>query len=99
MAKHNEEKGKRFYAELDANPLFKGAVSVNADRSLMNANFLPVNPDDENPFLDVCKAAGIVGLKGHRSVGGFRASMYNALPLESVDVLISVMRDFAQSRG
>jgi phosphoserine aminotransferase len=65
----------------------------------MNANFLPVNPNDENPFLDKCKEAGIVGLKGHRSVGGFRASMYNALPLESVDVLISVMRDFAQSRG
>jgi phosphoserine aminotransferase len=99
MAKHNEEKGKRFYTELDANPLFKGAVSVQADRSLMNANFLPVNPNDENPFLDACKEAGIVGLKGHRSVGGFRASMYNALPLESVDVLISVMRDFAQSRG
>lgn len=99
MAKHNEEKGKRFYAELDANPLFKGAVTVREDRSLMNANFLPVNETDENTFLDACKAAGIVGLKGHRSVGGFRASMYNALPMESVDLLVSVMKDFAQTRG
>jgi phosphoserine aminotransferase len=65
----------------------------------MNANFLPVNEADENAFLDACKAAGIVGLKGHRSVGGFRASMYNALPMESVDLLVSVMKDFAQSRG
>lgn len=99
MAKHNEEKGKRFYAELDSNPLFNGAVTVKEDRSLMNANFLPVNQSDENAFLEACKSAGIVGLKGHRSVGGFRASMYNALPLESVDLLVSVMKDFAQTRG
>jgi phosphoserine aminotransferase len=99
MAKHNEEKGKRFYAELDSNPLFRGAVTVKEDRSLMNANFLPLNEADENAFLEACKAAGVVGLKGHRSVGGFRASMYNALPLESVDLLVSVMRDFAQARG
>jgi phosphoserine aminotransferase len=99
MAKHNEEKGKRFYDELDSNPLFKGAVTAKEDRSLMNANFLPINESDENAFLDACKSAGIVGLKGHRSVGGFRASMYNALPLESVDLLVSVMQDFAKARG
>jgi len=99
MARQNEKKAARFYAGLDANPLFRGAVTDPADRSLMNATFLPVKEADEQPFLDQCKAAGIVGIKGHRSVGGFRASLYNALPMESVDLLVSVMDDFARARG
>lgn len=94
----NRSKATRLYAEIDANPLFRGNVQAQ-DRSWMNATFVPVNPDHEKPFLDACKTAGIVGLKGHRSAGGFRASMYNALPLESVDVLVGVMKDFAQTYG
>ncbi|MFM8449616.1 MAG: 3-phosphoserine/phosphohydroxythreonine transaminase [Haliscomenobacter sp.] len=99
MEAHNAAKGKLFYDELDSNPLFKGNVVNKADRSLMNATFLTVNPDLEKPFLDVCKEAGIDGIKGHRSVGGFRASMYNAMPLESTQVLVDVMRQFAIKHG
>ena len=65
------------------------------DRSNMNACFLLKNPELEEDFLKMAKDAGIIGLKGHRSVGGFRASMYNALPLESVKVLTQLMKDFA----
>lgn len=99
MEAHNAAKGKLFYDELDSNPLFKGNVVNKADRSLMNATFLTVNPDLEKPFLDVCKEAGIDGIKGHRSVGGFRASMYNAMPLDSTQVLVDVMRQFAIKHG
>ncbi|MBK6949160.1 MAG: 3-phosphoserine/phosphohydroxythreonine transaminase [Haliscomenobacter sp.] len=99
MDKHNREKARLFYHELDHNPLFRGNVIAPEDRSLMNATFLPARPEMEKPFLDQCKAAGIEGLKGHRSVGGFRASMYNAMPLESVQVLVEVMQDFARTNG
>lgn len=99
MEAHNTAKGHLFYGELDSNPLFKGNVVNKADRSLMNATFLTVNPDLEKPFLDVCKEAGIDGIKGHRSVGGFRASMYNAMPMESVQVLVDVMQQFAAKHG
>ena len=99
MDKRNREKARLFYHELDHNPLFKGNVIAPEDRSLMNATFLPLRPELEKPFLDQCKAAGIEGLKGHRSVGGFRASMYNAMPVESVQVLVEVMQDFARANG
>ena len=80
------------YAEIDRNPLFKGAAVVE-DRSTMNATFL-LNDEAHAPIFDTMwKAAGISGLPGHRSVGGYRASMYNALPLESVQVLVDVMKD------
>ncbi len=95
---HNAQKAQLIYDEIDANPCFKGTVAEE-DRSLMNACFVPVNPEHEAPFLEVCKAAGIVGIKGHRSVGGFRASIYNAMPKASVQVLVDVMRDFAQKHG
>jgi phosphoserine aminotransferase len=65
----------------------------------MNATFVPARPEHEKPFLQACEDAGIVGIKGHRSAGGFRASMYNALGLESVDVLINVMQEFTHKNG
>lgn len=99
MAQHNAEKAKLIYDEIDSNPLFKGVVTAKEDRSHMNATFAIHNADLEKPFLEACKAAGCEGLKGHRSVGGFRASIYNAMPAASVQVLVDVMRDFAQQHG
>ncbi|MCC6723143.1 MAG: 3-phosphoserine/phosphohydroxythreonine transaminase [Saprospiraceae bacterium] len=98
IQKHNESKAAILYNEIDANPLFKGTVAVE-DRSLMNVCFLPTNADHEAPFMEMAKAAGIDGIKGHRSVGGFRASIYNAMPQSSVQVLVDVMREFAQKNG
>lgn len=94
----NEAKAAILYNEIDANPLFKGTVATE-DRSLMNVCFLPTNPDHEAPFMAAAKAAGIDGIKGHRSVGGFRASIYNAMPQEGVQLLVDVMRDFAEKNG
>lgn len=98
MEKLNRAKAKILYDEIDTNPCFKGTVA-NEDRSLMNVCFLPENPEHEAMFLDACKRADISGIKGHRSVGGFRASIYNAMPIDSVQVLVEVMRDFAQKHG
>ncbi len=94
----NKAKAAILYNEIDANPLFKGTVATE-DRSLMNVCFLPNNPDHEGPFMAMAKAAGIDGIKGHRSVGGFRASIYNAMPRESVQVLVDVMQEFARQNG
>lgn len=99
MAAHNEAKAKVLYDEIDANPLFRGAVTEPADRSLMNVTFVTEQPGHEKPFLDAAKAAGLVDIKGHRSVGGFRASIYNAMPPESIQVLVDLMRDFAAKNG
>jgi phosphoserine aminotransferase len=89
----NEAKANMLYSEIDHNQLFTGTVET-ADRSLMNATFL-LNDESLNvKFTTACKEAGIVGIKGHRSVGGFRASMYNALELDSVEALVNVMRTF-----
>ncbi len=93
MYARNKEKAGMFYDELDRNQLFEG-VAAKEDRSLMNPTFVLKNADLEEAFLDACTQTGCVGVKGHRSVGGFRASMYNALPKESVAVLIEVMKDF-----
>jgi phosphoserine aminotransferase len=98
MALRNKAKAELIYAEIDANPLFKGTVAVE-DRSEMNINFLLTNDALKDEFDSVWKAAGIIGLNGHRSVGGYRASMYNALELESVQVLVDVMKEFAKKHG
>jgi phosphoserine aminotransferase len=91
IEKINETKAALLYAEIDRNPLFKG-TAVEADRSIMNATFL-LQDENHAPIFDrMWKEAGISGLPGHRSVGGYRASMYNALPLESVQVLVDVMK-------
>lgn len=91
MAARNKEKANLLYSEIDGNPLFKGTVSKR-DRSTMNVTFLLTDPKLDKKFLAKCKKAGIVGIKGHRSVGGFRASMYNAMELSSVKKLVSVMK-------
>ena len=98
LEKLNSSKAAHLYAEIDSNPLFQGNVRK-ADRSHMNATFVTADPEHEKPFLKACTEADIVGIKGHRSAGGFRASMYNALSFESVDVLVQVMKDFGQRHG
>ena len=94
MQKINSQKADLFYGEVDNNPMFVG-TAAKEDRSPMNACFLLKDSSMDEEFLNAAKAEGIVGIKGHRSVGGFRASMYNALPLESVKVLVEVMKKFA----
>jgi len=95
IAKENKAKSNALYAEIDRNPLFKPVCAVE-DRSDMNVCFVMENPDHEKPFLKLCDERGIVGVKGHRSVGGFRASIYNALPITSVHALIDVMQEFQE---
>lgn len=91
VEKLNDAKAALLYAEIDRNPLFKGAAVVE-DRSSMNVTFLLNNPDHTATFDAMWKEANISGLPGHRSVGGYRASIYNAMPIESVQVLVDVMK-------
>lgn len=95
IEKENEAKAALLYAEIDRNTLFKGAANVE-DRSIMNATFLLKEEKHKETFDKLWKAAGISGINGHRSVGGYRASMYNALPLESVQVLVNVMQELEE---
>ena len=94
IEKINNEKAALLYNEIDTNPLFKGTVAAE-DRSKMNVCFVMNDPALEETFLNFAKENGIVGIKGHRLVGGFRASLYNALPLSSVKVLVETMQTFA----
>ena len=98
MAAKNEAKGKLIYDAIDSNPLFKG-VAVEEDRSLMNVTFNLHDEELAPAFLEACAAADCVGVKGHRSVGGFRASIYNAMPIEGVQTLVDVMKDFGNKFG
>ena len=91
IEKQNEAKARLLYEEIDSNPLFKG-VAKKEDRSLMNVTFLLTDESRKDEFDGLCKKAGINGINGHRSVGGYRASIYNAMPLESVEVLVEIMR-------
>jgi len=93
----NNKKAALLYAEIDRNPLFKGIVAKE-DRSIMNATFLLTDTSLTETFDALWKAAGINGLNGHRSVGGYRASMYNALPLYSVQVLVDVMQELEEKK-
>ncbi|MBT8185894.1 MAG: 3-phosphoserine/phosphohydroxythreonine transaminase [Eudoraea sp.] len=92
----NEKKANLIYSEIDLNPLFKG-FAEKADRSNMNATFTLTDEGVKTTFDEMCKEAGINGINGHRSVGGYRASMYNALSLESVGVLVDVMSDLERN--
>ena len=92
IEKENEKKARLIYSEIDLNPLFNG-FAVKEDRSNMNATFTLENENLKETFDTMLKDAGIDGLNGHRSVGGYRASMYNALPLDSVKVLVEVMSE------
>ncbi len=92
IEKENEKKAVLMYSEIDLNPLFKG-YAAKEDRSKMNATFTLENENLKETFETMLKEAGINGLNGHRSVGGYRASMYNALPLDSVKALVEVMSE------
>ena len=89
----NTKKANALYSEIDRNSMFYGTTAVE-DRSQMNACFLMNKPELEAEFDKFWKDAGISGIRGHRDVGGYRASMYNALPIESVQVLVEVMKEF-----
>lgn len=98
IAAKNNAKAALLYSEIDANPLFNGSVATE-DRSNMNVTFT-LKDDSKNELFDkMWKEAGIVGLPGHRSTGGYRASIYNALPIESVQVLVDVMKEFTRTNG
>ena len=92
IEKENFKKSRLMYSEIDLNPLFKGFAAT-ADRSTMNATFSLTDDKLKDTFDGMWKDAGINGLNGHRSVGGYRASMYNALPLGSVETLVEVMSE------
>ena len=96
LEKIDLEKAKLLYGAIDDSRIFQGTVTDPEDRSIMNVCFVmtPEYAELEKGFIDFATERGIVGIKGHRSVGGFRASLYNALPMESVDVLIQAMKDF-----
>lgn len=96
LEKMDLEKAGALYEAIDSSRMFRGTVTDPDDRSIMNVCFVmaPEYKELEGEFLDFCSERGIVGIKGHRSVGGFRASIYNAMPLESVKVLIEAMNDF-----
>ena len=93
MKQRNEEKAKILYDFLDSSELFKGTV-VKEDRSLMNVPFITGDADLDAKFVAEAKKAGLESLKGHRSVGGMRASIYNAMPKAGVEKLVEFMGDF-----
>ena len=95
MEKIDKIKAAKLYDAIDSSKLFVGTANAE-DRSIMNVCFVmkPEYADLEKAFIDFASEKGIVGIKGHRSVGGFRASIYNAMPLESVETLISTMKEF-----
>jgi phosphoserine aminotransferase len=98
MAAANERKAARLYAEIDRTGFYRGTAEK-ASRSLMNVTFRLATEDLEKRFVTESTAAGFDGLKGHRSVGGMRASIYNAFPEEGVDALVAFMRDFERKHG
>jgi phosphoserine aminotransferase len=98
MAAHNQAKADLLYAFLDESKFFRNPVAA-ADRSLMNVPFWLKDESLDQEFLDGAKARGMVQLKGHRSVGGMRASIYNAVPLEAVQALVAYMKEFEAGHG
>ena len=96
LGKRNQAKADLLYGEIDRNPLVVGYANKE-DRSLMNVVFNLTDESTKERFDALCKEANISGIKGHRSVGGYRASIYNALPLESVQVLVDVLKEFERT--
>jgi phosphoserine aminotransferase len=94
----NEEKAALLYAEIDRNTCFTGTAAPE-DRSKMNVCFVMDNAEQEEKFLSLAKASQIYGIKGHRLVGGFRASLYNALPISSVQHLVAIMQQFEKDNS
>ena len=100
IEKVNIEKAAILYDEIDRNKLFASTVPNKVDRSLMNVTFVmtPEFAEVEKEFLDFATSKGMVGIKGHRSVGGFRASIYNAMPVDSVNALVETMQEFEKTK-
>jgi phosphoserine aminotransferase len=98
IEKINQQKADLLYNEIDRNPCFEGTVAKE-DRSNMNVCFLPTKPEYETEFDKLAKERNLSGIKGHRDVGGYRASLYNALPIESVQALVDAMKDFEKTKG
>ncbi|MGN0695533.1 MAG: 3-phosphoserine/phosphohydroxythreonine transaminase, partial [Oscillospiraceae bacterium] len=98
MKVHNEKKAKILYDYLDSSKLFKGTVNP-ADRSLMNVPFVTGNEELDAKFVKEAKEAGFENLKGHRTVGGMRASIYNAMPIEGVEKLVAFMGEFEKANS
>lgn len=98
MERRNKEKSDLLYRTIDSIPMFRAEVAKE-DRSLMNAVFFLNDPTLETLFLDACKQENMIGVKGYRTVGGVRVSMYNALPLSSVEAICSLMNEFATKHG
>ena len=98
MKERNENKARILYDFLDSSSLFKGTV-VPADRSLMNVPFVTGNKDLDAKFVKEAQEAGLENLKGHRTVGGMRASIYNAMPVEGVEALVNFMKNFEKENG
>ncbi len=98
MKEHNEKKAKILYDFLDASKMFKGTV-VKEDRSLMNVPFVTGDKELDAKFVKEAEAAGFVNLKGHRTVGGMRASIYNAMPIEGVEKLVEFMKKFEKENA
>ncbi len=96
LEKRDLDKAAKLYEAIDGSRIFESTVPNHEDRSIMNVCFVlkPEYAELEKPFMEFATSKGIVGIKGHRSVGGFRASLYNALPMESVDVLVGAMKEF-----
>lgn len=98
MKERNENKARILYDFLDSSSLFKGTV-VPEDRSLMNVPFVTGNKDLDAKFVKEAQEAGLENLKGHRTVGGMRASIYNAMPVEGVEALVNFMKNFEKENG
>ena len=96
IEKINQVKADLLYDEIDRNLLFKGTANKE-DRSNMNVCFLLTDSSKEETFNNMCNDAGISGIKGHRSVGGYRASIYNAMPIASIQVLVTIMKELEQN--
>ena len=98
MKAYNEKKAGILYDFLDSSKLFRGTV-VKEDRSLMNVPFVTGSEELDAKFVKEAAAAGFVNLKGHRTVGGMRASIYHAMPIEGVEKLVAFMREFEKANG
>ena len=98
MLFRSARKAGKLYAEIDRTGFYRG-TAAQGDRSLMNVTFRLPSEDLENAFVKQATAAGLDGLKGHRAVGGIRASIYNAFPEAGIDALVAFMRDFEQKNG
>ena len=98
MKERNEMKAKILYDYLDQSKMFTGTVAKE-DRSLMNVPFVTGDPDLDAKFVKEAKEAGLVNLKGHRTVGGMRASIYNAMPKEGVEALVAFMKKFEEENA